>query len=144
LRNNRVAEGAQLSQTSGKPINQQLCSGFKSPPFAGLERIPEIRRATNWTLTVAWVPSGRIPVMLTSAPGCDMLSVTAASARDVIERIMDDRSSAERREHYVRTLGAVRGWRERSAEQTARNRERSREYQRAKSARRKAESITAP
>jgi hypothetical protein len=60
----------------------------------------------------------------------DRARIAAANARDVVERTMDDRSRAERRELYARTLGAVRGYGERSAEQTAKNRERMREYQR--------------
>ena len=44
LRDDGVSKGVQLSQTGGKPINQQVCSGFKSPP---LGQNPEVHK-TAW------------------------------------------------------------------------------------------------
>lgn len=79
------------------------------------------------------------------APWIDPAGICASCAKDVIERVSDDRSRAERRELYDRTLGAARLARAPKfnfstkvkakvmrprAERTAEERERHREYMR--------------
>ena len=90
------------------------------------------------------------------SPWVDVTKIAASNARDVLERNADDRSRAERRELYARTLGAAKLSRSpvfrfdvqakvkkaRKVERSAAVKEYHREYMRERRARLKADSST--